>query len=137
MILDYNRVMNVLPIQTSPGEVLIPLTYFDDSAELEMFVRDGYAIVRSKEHSSAFHANEQRTVMLAEVAAFGQQHSWLAENYLGEYVAFMNGELIDHDVDHFALRQRIDANFQDQVVLLRQVKESLPQPIRGSFRFRS
>lgn len=131
--MDYNKVMNTLPIQTFPGEVMIPLTYFDDVTNLEMVVRDGFAIVRSKEAASVYHANPRRAEMLLQVAAFEQQHKWLVENHLGEYVAFMGGEIIDHDTDHHDLRKRIDSKYLDATVLVRRVEVDLPASLRGSF----
>jgi hypothetical protein len=48
-------------------------------------------------------------------------HNQLVTQYLDQYVAIHNGELIDHDADLLALRRRIRKRFGRMPILLRQV----------------
>ncbi|VAW33177.1 hypothetical protein MNBD_CHLOROFLEXI01-5385 [hydrothermal vent metagenome] len=58
-----------------------------------------------------------------EKDAFRQLHTALLEQYMGEYVAIYNGELVDHDVNQTALVARIDKKYLDLFVLIRPVKQ--------------
>lgn len=122
--------MNVMPIQVIQQEVLIPLDYFADN-ELEVVVRDAFAVVRSKSTQPVFPAHERQAEMLQEVAAFEEQHQQLVEQYLNEYVAIHKGQVVDHDVDHLQLVRRIDRRYPDDIVLIRQVEPQLPRPLRA------
>jgi hypothetical protein len=54
-------------------------------------------------------------------------HSELVRQFLGQYVAIYQGQVIDHDVDPVALHQRISTRYGGKVVLSRKVqKESKP-----------
>jgi len=123
--------MNIMPIQVTRQGVMIPLTYFAESDDLELVIRAGFAVVRVKGTESAFPAHERQGEMLQEVAAFEAQHSILVKKYLGEYVAIHKGQLVDHDADHIQLVRRIDVRYPDEIVLIRQVQEQLPSPLRG------
>ncbi|MEM7110951.1 MAG: DUF5678 domain-containing protein [Chloroflexota bacterium] len=123
--------MDVIPIQVTQQGVLIPLAYFEESENLELVIRDGFAVVRRKSKSPTFPAHKRQAEMMQEVQAFEAQHTMLADNYLGQYVAFYQGTLIDHDANHIQLVKRIDAKYPNEIVLIRQVQEKLPQPLRG------
>jgi hypothetical protein len=68
-----------------------------------------------------------------ETLAYRQMHLQLWAHYAGQYVAIYQGELVDHDADELALLHRVEANYGDEVVLLKQVRP-LPEP---ELRFRS
>jgi hypothetical protein len=55
-------------------------------------------------------------------------HPELIEQYNGQYVAIWQGQLVGHDPDELALLRRIEADYGDEVVLLKQVRP-LPEPI--------
>ncbi len=67
--------------------------------------------------------NLQRGAMKTEIAAYEAMHAELAKQFLGQYVAIYQGKLIDHDVDPFALHQRIVEQYAGKVVLSRKVQQ--------------
>jgi hypothetical protein len=73
-----------------------------------------------------FPVHPQRAAMQREVEAFEAMHAKLWQHYPRQYIALRNGRVIDHDLGEVALLGRIDAAYPDQVVLIRQVSESLP-----------
>jgi hypothetical protein len=124
--------MNVMPIQVVQQEVRIPLAYFPKTSELELVVRGDVAIVRPKSAAAlpALHQNERRAEMLAQTAVFEARLAELRQTHLGEYVAFHEGELVDHDADHRQLGQRIKARYPNAIVLIRQVTAEPERPLR-------
>ena len=56
-----------------------------------------------------------------ERIAYQKMHSSLLEAYENCYVAIYQGQLVDHDNDKLELIQRLDLNYPDQFVLVRQV----------------
>ena len=53
-------------------------------------------------------------------------HGELVEQYLGQYVAIYNGQLVDHDADPMILLTRIRSKYPNQVILRRKV-ERMPE----------
>ena len=70
-------------------------------------------------------SDEQR--MAREEAAYQTMYDELKTKYAGEYVAIFNGQLIDHDSDELALLRRLDAQYPDDIVLMRKVSAE-PEP---------
>jgi hypothetical protein len=68
-----------------------------------------------------FLRNEARKRMQQETDAFLSMHARLMEEYLGQYVAVLGGQIVDHDHDQLALFQRIDCEYPDTPVLIKQV----------------
>lgn len=68
----------------------------------------------------------QRDVMDREVAAFESIHEELKEQYLDEFVAIRQGQVIDSDADEQPLIVRVRERFPADVVLFRKVQETLP-----------
>ncbi len=68
-----------------------------------------------------FLQREAEEKMRREMMAFRQQHAELWATYPQQYVALHQGQLIDYDSDRLALWQRIEANYPDEVILIRQV----------------
>ena len=122
--------MEAIPIQVIEQEVIIPLTYFPKSSKLELIVKDDVAVVRVKAELPEPHENEHRAEMLVQKAVFEAQLETLKQKYLGEYVAYHQGELVDHDPSHKQLVQRINRHYPDGVVLIQQVTASTPAPLR-------
>lgn len=71
----------------------------------------------------ALYVDPRRAAMLREKAAFLAQHSELLEQYEGEYVAILHGHVVDHDPDVLALVRRINRDYRDEVVLIKQVTD--------------
>lgn len=74
--------------------------------------------------------NENRPKMQEQVAAFEAMHAELWQTYPHQYVAFHEGQLIDHDDDKIALIMRIDEQYPGKVVMIRQVMAELPPVLR-------
>jgi antitoxin component of MazEF toxin-antitoxin module len=128
--------MDVIPIQVVQQEVIIPLTYFPESSELELEIKGDVVVIRPSKAAPRLHQHEQQNEMLAQTAVFEARLEELQQTHLGEYVAFYQGELIDHDSDHRQLVQRIKARYPQEIVLIRQVTAQPPVPLRlGSPRF--
>ncbi|MBV7327607.1 hypothetical protein KFU94_04960 [Chloroflexi bacterium TSY] len=70
----------------------------------------------------------QRPAMLNEQAAFDAMQDDLIEKYLGQYVAIFQGKVIDHDTDEIALVKRKMKSHPDDVVLIKQVRDT-PDPV--------
>lgn len=76
--------------------------------------------------------HEDRSAMQAEVAAFEALHAQLWHQYPHQFVAIYHGDVVDHDVDEVALIQRLDKEYADKTILVRQVRSKLPEVL--SFR---
>ena len=72
----------------------------------------------------AERATEEEDVTVArEEAAFKRLHPMLRENYLGQYVAVYQGELIDHDADQVALYLRVKKEHPGEFIWIAPVGE--------------
>jgi hypothetical protein len=58
-----------------------------------------------------------------EMAAYIALHPMLKERYLGQHVAILGGQLVDHDHDLEALSRRIYAQYAGQFVWITAVRE--------------
>lgn len=90
---------------------------------------NGHAVTDEEEEFNPFSEDPRRPQMEKEVAAFEEQHRTLVEQYLGEFVAMYQGQVIGHDRDQWALIRRVRSDYPDQVVLFRQVEASLPRDL--------
>jgi hypothetical protein len=68
--------------------------------------------------------------MEQNVAAYKAMHSELVKDYLGQYVAICNGQLVDHDRDPMALLERVRNRYLEQVVLRRNVEPTPERELR-------
>lgn len=59
-----------------------------------------------------------------ESQLFHQQHTELKARYLGQYIAMHEGEVVDHDADFQALRQRVRQRFGPTPVMMMLVEET-------------
>jgi hypothetical protein len=71
--------------------------------------------------------------MLEEERTFDAMKERLVADYVGQFVAIFQQEVVDHDCDEQALLARINERYPDDVVLIRQVLEQDEPP----FLFRS
>lgn len=90
---------------------------------------NGHDITDEEDDDNPFSEDPRRPQMEKEVAAFEEQHSTLVAQYLGEFIAMVQGQVIGHDLDQWALIRRVRSDYPDQVVLFRQVEESLPRDL--------
>lgn len=74
----------------------------------------------------ALDRHPQREQMEREVAAFEAMHEELKEQYLGQFVAIHQGQVMDSDSDEQLLLVRVRQNLSNDVVLFRKVEETLP-----------
>ena len=82
-------------------------------------------------HESPFSSEgEDGEKLSLETACYEAMHAQLLTQYAGEYVAIFNGELVDHDTDELALLSRLNADYPNEVVLMKRV---LPSPMREFF----
>ena len=68
--------------------------------------------------------------MEKEAAAYDAMREEMVEKYLGQYVAVFRGQVIDHDADVGALVDRLDKQYPDDVVLVREVHEGPDRVLR-------
>lgn len=72
--------------------------------------------------------DSQEKVMSQEEEAYQSMLTELVSQYDGAYVAIYQGQLVDHDADELALLRRLDAQYPDEIVLMKQVRsEPLPE----------
>ena len=70
----------------------------------------------------------QEKAMSQEEEAYQSMLTELVSQYDGAYVAIYQGQLVDHDADELALLRRLDDQYPDEIVLMKQVRsESLPE----------
>ncbi|MBN1318174.1 MAG: hypothetical protein JXA42_22015 [Anaerolineales bacterium] len=72
-----------------------------------------------------FLRDEVRRVLQRESDAFSAMHTELYDKYPGLYVAIQQGQVIDWDKDQLELFTRVDEQYPDTPVLIKQV---LPEP---------
>lgn len=66
----------------------------------------------------------ERQALLREQEAFQRQHSELVGEYLGQYVAFHQGQMIDYDRDERALMIRVRQRYPKKVIGIFPVDET-------------
>ncbi len=72
-----------------------------------------------------------------ESAVYRQRHAELREQYLGQYIAMHNGQVVDHDTDFQALRQRIRRRFGRTPVMITLVEDVAERSlVRHGFRMK-
>lgn len=88
----------------------------------------------------ALYTHPQRFAMQQEEASFNRIQSRLIEEYPDEFVAMLDGQVVDHDTEPERLLERINNLYPTEVVLIRQVTDDLdkvsrvrsPRLLRGS-----
>ncbi len=70
-----------------------------------------------------------------ESKIYRQQHAELKDQYLGQYIAMHNGQVVDHDTNFQTLRRRIRQRFGHTPVMITLVEEAAEQIlVRHGFR---
>jgi len=70
-----------------------------------------------------------------ESKIYRQRHAELKAQYLGQYIAMHNGQVVDHDTDFQALQQRIRQRFERTPVMITLVEDVTERPlVRHGFR---
>jgi Arc/MetJ family transcription regulator len=70
-----------------------------------------------------------------ESLTYQQRHAELKAQYLGQYIAMCDGQVVDHDTDVVALRQRVRLRFGRKPVMITRVEEIAERPLaRHGFR---
>jgi len=77
----------------------------------------------------ALYVDADRPTMLREKAAFMAMHLELLEKYEGQFVAISQGQVVDHDQDVLTLVRRIDLDYPEQAVLVKQVVDQPDQDL--------
>ena len=67
----------------------------------------------------------------AEIQAFERMHPQLVKQYLGQFVAVHEGQIVDADVDFEALFLRLEKRLGDVPVLIRPVSVEPPPELRA------
>ena len=70
-----------------------------------------------------------------ESGHYRQRHTELKVEFMGQYIAMLNGQVVDHDADFQILRQRIRQRFDRTPVMITMVEEDAePTLVRHGFR---
>ena len=71
-----------------------------------------------------------------ESALYREQHSEIKKQYLGQFIAMHQGQIVDHDLEFQPLFERIRARFGNIAVMIKKVEEE-PETViyRRGFRF--
>ncbi len=72
---------------------------------------------------NVYPSQNDRALMAQEIDAYHRLHPELVKTYLGQHVAIFNGMLVDSSDNITALMARINQQYPDDVVLIRQVEE--------------
>lgn len=77
----------------------------------------------------------QRVKIAAEMRVFRARHAELKTQYLGQYIAMHEGQIVDHDSEFGVLHKRIRARFGRTPVMITQVgEEPVKVLVRRGFR---
>ena len=65
----------------------------------------------------------QRAKISVETRIYRERHAELRPQYLGQYIAMDNGQVVDHDIDFNDLHKRIRDRFGRSPVMITKVEE--------------
>ena len=74
-----------------------------------------------------FLREQAQKKMKREMEAFRTMHAELLAQYQGEYVAVHEKKVIDHDSDQLALFLRVDEQYPDVPILIKQVRKEVEE----------
>ena len=72
-------------------------------------------------HYLADQAEATRAPIDREQQAYEAQHAQLLADYVGQYIALRQGQVVDQDPDRSALGRRVRARYADEPVLITRV----------------
>ena len=72
---------------------------------------------------------EERRKIEQESTAYRRQHAQITSQYLGEYIAMREGQIVDHDPDFATLRQRIRQQYRHTPVMITLVEAQPERPL--------
>ncbi len=76
-----------------------------------------------------------RKKISSESAIYRERHPELKAQYLGQYIAMRNGQVVDHDANFQILYRRVVAQFPDTPVMMTLVEDEPDKPmLRRGFR---
>jgi hypothetical protein len=71
-----------------------------------------------------------------ESQLYQKLHTQLQSKYLNQFIAMLNGQVVDHDRDFQALHHRVRQNYQHQAVMITLVQETAEITlVRRGFRY--
>lgn len=76
-----------------------------------------------------FPVDPNRPKMLRERAAYEAMYASLLPEYIGQYVAIYQGELIDSDVDVMVLDERVRTKYPDELIMITKVEGDLQRTV--------
>ena len=75
------------------------------------------------------HGSLDRRKISEESQAYQQHHAEMKAQYMGQYIALHNGQVVDHDMDVAVLRQRVRQRFGRKPVMITLVEEEAERPL--------
>lgn len=72
---------------------------------------------------------QERQKIEQESAAYRRQHAQIKTQYLGQYIAVHEGQVVDHDRDFAALRRRTRQQYGHTPVMITHVDELPERPL--------
>lgn len=111
----------------------IPESLYDRIAQLAQAGRRPIADVMTEtilQSLPNIYVHPDRAAMQREWAAFQALLTELSISYEGQFVAVHQGKVVDHDIDPVALVKRINQNYSEEVVLIKQVTREPADTLR-------
>ena len=104
----------------------IPDDVYKQATEVARTTRQPVAMVLTDALKSLFlpfPLDERHKEMAKEVEAYEKKHDQLVKQYLGQYVAMYQGNIIDYDQDVVTLSKRMAQQLPSETVLIRRVEQ--------------
>ncbi len=71
----------------------------------------------------------ERKKISKETSIYHKRHEELKNQYLGQYIAMHNGQVVDHDQDFQIVRQRVRKRFGRTSIMITKVEEIAEKPL--------
>lgn len=72
----------------------------------------------------------RQEALCREMDYFAKIHSSLVSRYLGQYVAILDGQIVDADPDRVCIWRRVEAQYSDRPVFITRVRSEPLPPLR-------
>ena len=112
------------------SEVLRALDFVESVEEQDIQAPLNQQNGSGRKNNFGFYQDPRTPQMEKEAAAYDAMREEMVEKYLGQYVAVFQGKVVDHDDDPGALVDRLDEQYPDDVVLVREVHEGPDRVLR-------